>query len=184
MSASNDCAFETGGAAANMAMPKVAVNPALKMLQTTSVATDRPWYWEGNVQARIVEFLKSQGASVHASTDTASREQGKDIVAVDPEGQTIWITVKGFPEKSRNVQTRHWFAGALLDLARYRDKSRNACFGDGLTVWVSNLRSPAEADQCGTAILGLCGLLGQGRRNGDARRSRRSSMIALYGRFA
>jgi hypothetical protein len=75
----------------------------------------RPWYWEGNVQARIVQFLNSQGCTVHSESDTITRQPGKDIVATDCSGRTVWVTVKGFPDKSRNVQARHWFAGALLD---------------------------------------------------------------------
>ena len=92
----------------------------------------RPWYWEGNVQRRIVEFLKGNGCMVQSEADTASRQQGKDIVARNPEGQLLWITVKGFPEKSKNTQARHWFAGALHDLARYRNEDKNAVLAMGL----------------------------------------------------
>ena len=42
------------------------------------------------------------------------------------------MTVKGFPEKSKNVQARHWFAGAFLDLARYKDEDANASLAMGL----------------------------------------------------
>ena len=94
--------------------------------------SDRPWYWEGNVQDKIVQFLKSQGHTVHSASDTATRQQVKDIIAADPHGRTVWITVKGFPEKSKSIQARHWFAGALLDLARYKDENANALLAMGL----------------------------------------------------
>jgi hypothetical protein len=84
---------------------------------------ERPWYWEGHVQSGIVRFLQSTGVSVQSQANTATREQGKDIVAIDKDGATLWISVKGFPENSPNTQARHWFAGALLDLALYRSES-------------------------------------------------------------
>ncbi len=95
-------------------------------------ASDRPWYWEGNVQKRIVQFLIAKGQRVASHADTSTREQGKDIVAENGDGRALWITVKGFPEKSQHTQARHWFAGALLDLARYRDEDGNAVLAMGL----------------------------------------------------
>ncbi len=88
-----------------------------------TLVIERPWYWEGHVQAKIVEFLKAHGAAVQSQADTAAREQGKDIVAVDRDGCVLWVSVKGFPESSPNTQARHWFAGALLDMALYRAES-------------------------------------------------------------
>jgi hypothetical protein len=69
---------------------------------------------------------------VESVADTAAREQGKDIIARQSDGRLLWVTVKGFPERSANVQARHWFAGALLDMARYRDESEDALLGMGL----------------------------------------------------
>ena len=93
---------------------------------------ERPWYWEGNVQRKIVEFLQDRGFTLQSEADTASREKGKDIVARSPEGQLLWVTVKGFPEKSKNTQARHWFAGAHHDLARYRNEDGNVLLAMGL----------------------------------------------------
>jgi hypothetical protein len=92
----------------------------------------RPWYWEGNVQRKIVEFLVARRYQVLSEADTASRQQGKDIVARSPDGRTLWVSVKGFPEKSKNTQARHWFAGALHDMARYRDEDGAAILAMGL----------------------------------------------------
>ena len=52
--------------------------------------------------------------------------QGKDIEAVDPDGSVLWVSVKGFPQSSPNIQARHWFSGALLDLALYRAENGRA----------------------------------------------------------
>jgi len=92
----------------------------------------RPWYWEGNVQRKIVEYLKANAWSIQSEADTASREQGKDIVARGPQGELLWVTVKGFPERSKSVQARHWFAGAHHDLARYRNEDSNVLLAMGL----------------------------------------------------
>ena len=105
---------------------------AMAVSPSPSSASDRPWYWEGNVQKRIVDFLKSQGCTVHSESDTISRQQGKDIVARADDGRAVWVTVKGFPEKSKNIQARHWFAGALLDLARYRGEDPGVSLAMGL----------------------------------------------------
>ena len=89
---------------------------------------DRPWYWEGNVQARLVAWLRSQGYEIRRVADTASKQQGVDIIAVK-NGKELWISVKGYPE-SRNrtpapAQARHWFSGAVFDGLLYRDADPN-----------------------------------------------------------
>lgn len=83
----------------------------------------RPWYWEGNIQSVLVNWLVKQGYIIRAVSDTSARAQGKDIVAEDSEGKELWVTAKGYPEKSSNVQARHWFSDALMSLALYRDEN-------------------------------------------------------------
>lgn len=97
---------------------------------TISVA--RPWYWEGNVQHRIVDYLETAGCLISSAADTESREAGKDIEAETEGARTLWITVKGLPEKSRNTQARHWFSQALFDLILYREEDSNVKLGIGL----------------------------------------------------
>ena len=106
-------------------------SPALPPRQQ-AIDGQRPWYWEGNVQRRIVDFLRERGYVIQSEADTASRQQGKDIVARGADGRILWVTVKGFPEKSKNPQARHWFAGALHDLTRYRDEDESAVLAMGL----------------------------------------------------
>jgi len=91
----------------------------------------KPWYWEGNVQAKIVEYLESMEWEILTSANTATREAGKDIVAIK-EGKELWISVKGWPEKSVNVQARHWFSGALFDLVLYKDQNPDVQLAIGL----------------------------------------------------
>ncbi len=90
-----------------------------------TVDARRPWYWEGNVQAQVVSYLVYNGHTIRNVANTASREAGKDIVAIAPDGSELWVSVKGYPEKSRNVQARHWFSGAVFDLLLYRGQDHD-----------------------------------------------------------
>jgi len=92
----------------------------------------RPWQWEGRVQERVVGFLRDSGWTVTRTADTANRERGKDIEAVGTGGQRLWVTVKGYPEKSPDQQARHWFAEVVYDLVRYRTGDQTVLLGAGL----------------------------------------------------
>ena len=106
--------------------------PVRKPVPLAAPSGERPWYWEGHVQQKIVQFLIDRGCTINSTADTASRQHGKDIVARTADGRTLWVTVKGFPEKSKNPQARHWFDGALGDLTRYRDEDSNVLLAMGL----------------------------------------------------
>jgi hypothetical protein len=88
------------------------------------VSDSRPWYWEGNVQATIVNYLAGNQHRIIRVADTDSRERGKDIIAVRPSGQALWVTVKGYPQgtarTSPATEARHCFAAALYDLVAWR----------------------------------------------------------------
>lgn len=81
------------------------------------------WYWEGKVQQRIVAHLVERGHAIQAVADTSKRLPGKDVVARTPQGETLWVSVKGFPKRSVHTQARHWFSQALFDMIRYRDEN-------------------------------------------------------------
>lgn len=93
---------------------------------------ERPWFWEGNVQARIVSELVRTGFQIKRVADTKSREPGRDIEAISPDGHELWASIKGFPEKSGNTQARHWFADAVLDLLLYKDENPTVQLALGL----------------------------------------------------
>lgn len=85
----------------------------------------RPWYWEGNIQATLASYLAKEGYKIMAIANTASRENGKDIEAIMPDGKKLWISVKGWPEKSQNTQARHWFSQGMFDIILYRNESKD-----------------------------------------------------------
>lgn len=87
------------------------------------VSKTPPWYWEGNIQSKLVAYLAGQGYFIRSVADTASRLQGKDIVAVTPEGRELWVSVKGFPENNSCTQARHYFAQAIFDVILYHSEN-------------------------------------------------------------
>lgn len=72
---------------------------------------------------KLVTCLASQGYSIRSVVDTASKLQGKDIVAITPEGRELWVSVKGFPESNSFTQARHYFAQAVFDVILYRSEN-------------------------------------------------------------
>jgi Holliday junction resolvase-like predicted endonuclease len=103
--------------------PTGAVEPA-GAAPTDTKAVGRP---EAHVQAQIVEHLSRDGWSIVQVANTASREQGIDIIATK-EGRTLAIEVKGWPGTAYAdprrahetkptapvLQARHWFSHAVL----------------------------------------------------------------------
>ena len=93
---------------------------ACQSQSTTTQPEERPWYWEGNVQAAVVRQIDGLGYRIQSTADTASKQQGKDVVAIAPSGQKLWISVKGYPRgtprTNPRTQARHWFAHAIFDL--------------------------------------------------------------------
>lgn len=90
---------------------------------------DEPWFWEGNVQAAVLEYLTKQGYSIVRYADTAKREQGKDIEACR-DSECLWVTVKGYPKGTPkthpSTQAAHWFKKALYDIVAWRGESEKA----------------------------------------------------------
>lgn len=89
-------------------------------------APARAWFWEGNVQSRLIAWLVERSWRIQSAANTAARTPGKDVIAAGPDGRELWVSVKGYPENSPNVQARHWYAGALFDLVLYRDEGSSA----------------------------------------------------------
>jgi len=118
------------------------------------------WYWEGNVQARVVSYLAYNGYTIQNVANTASREAGKDIVAVAPDGNELWVSVKGYPEKSPNVQARHWFSGAVFDLLLYRGQDPSAKLAlvlpEGFVTYTNLLPSIDWLKRTMIFVSGLC----------------------------
>lgn len=109
---------------------------ALGMESTTSPVVvrhevERPWFWEGYIQDRVVEHLISEGYGILRSANTASREPGIDIEA-ESDGRRLWVSIKGYPTSSPYMQARHWFGAAIFDLVLYREQRSDVSLALGL----------------------------------------------------
>ena len=96
-------------------------------MEPLEIELSRPWFWEGNVQATVVDYLASDGWIVSRQANTASKEPGKDI-ELERGGTSLWVTVKGFPEGTQrtrpSTQAQHWFKDALFDVIRWREENK------------------------------------------------------------
>ena len=96
-------------------------SPNSERIASVSCDDGKPWHWEGNVQSVIASWLAKNGYSIRQVSNTGTHEAGKDIIALDPEGKELWVTVKGFPEKKTenstnpSTQARFWFSHAIFD---------------------------------------------------------------------
>lgn len=89
-----------------------------------------PWFWVGNVQRAVVKHLQSLEYTIRSAAKTETRERGHDIFAVDKSGHTLWVSAKGYPERtgktSPPVRARHRFSHALFELILWRGESLTA----------------------------------------------------------
>jgi hypothetical protein len=96
----------------------------------SSACEGQPWYWEGNVQAAVVRHLESIGYSISFAADTATKQQGKDIIAINTFGRPLWVSAKGWPKGTARTkpqtQARHWFSHALFDLTLWHGADPSA----------------------------------------------------------
>lgn len=86
------------------------------------------WFWEGNVQSKVVNYLASQNYRIRSVADTASHQQGIDIIA-ERNSKSLWVSVKGYPKgtdkTNPSVQAAHWFKQAIFDIIEYRERDKN-----------------------------------------------------------
>lgn len=86
------------------------------------------WFWEGNVQSKVINYLSALDYQIHSFADTASHQRGIDIVA-EKDGKTLWVSVKGYPRGTAKtnplVQAGHWFKQAIFDMIEYRERDKN-----------------------------------------------------------
>lgn len=105
---------------------------------TWAVDTTKPWFWEGNVQTAVANYLVSQSYTIQSLANTATKAPGKDMMAMRND-IPLWITVKGYPTgtaKTRpSTQAGHWFKQAVFDIIAYRGEDANAELGLALPAF-------------------------------------------------
>jgi hypothetical protein len=87
-----------------------------------------PWYWEGHVQDRIVDYLRINGWTIKHVSNTTKREPGVDILAASGV-RSLRVEVIGYPEDKGKTppwtQARNWYSRVLMTaLGRYSPGSQ------------------------------------------------------------
>jgi hypothetical protein len=109
--------------------PPVTIASGPPVTVTADLPTD--WFWEGHVQAVMVDHLRRDGWTILSTADTATRGRGEDIAATK-EGRQLVVEVKGYPSvgyrdprrageiKRTNptLQAKHCYADAVLKALR------------------------------------------------------------------
>ena len=103
------------------------------MVTPTDWDKTEDWFWEGNVQEKIVQYMKdTEGFGIIETSDTRKKKPGPDILG-ERNGVKRHVSVKGFPskyytsdfpggkkgERKRTLssnQARKWFSQALFQL--------------------------------------------------------------------
>jgi hypothetical protein len=103
---------------------------------------DRPWSWEGNVEAAVQKHLASTGWTIAEKATSDGDERAPDISAMGDDG-TLWVSVKGYPPetaRSRTNQARQSFADGLLDLIVWRSTNAEAALALALPDFIAYRR--------------------------------------------
>lgn len=111
---------------------EVTVTPSAPSVSTQKSRSTLPksenWFWEGNVQAKVINYLVGQGYNIRSVADTASHQPGKDVVA-EKDGEHLWVSVKGYPQgtdrTNPSAQAGHWFKQVIFDVIEYRERDGN-----------------------------------------------------------
>ena len=102
---------------------------------------DKPWYWEGNVQSVVAQFLTGKGYTIRRVANTLTKEQGKDIIAVSSTGQELWVSVKGRPGRTPRttpyLMARHYLSHAMRDMLVWRDENESVDLALGLPEFIT-----------------------------------------------
>ena len=102
------------------------------------------WYWEGNIQEKIVIHLQNQGYDVIA-VDTIKKTIGADIIAKKFDKKIV-VEVKGWPSDKYSdgpkkgqlkptqptLQAKHWLSEAFLTIIRRKQFFLDSTLAIGL----------------------------------------------------
>lgn len=152
--------ISTGGARSGQAFP-------IGVGNETRRPPSGEWFWEGNIQRRIGDWLQADGWTIRSAADTAARKRGIDLIAVRGK-RTLLVEVKGYPSRRYvrgpkageakptppGLQARHWFAEALLSALLRQDEMPRAQLALGFPD-KSRYRDLLEKTQSALRALGV-----------------------------
>ena len=90
----------------------------LYLLERLYSCSDKPWYWEGNVQGELGFWLLGMEWTVLHVSDTRARGRGPDLLA-RRDRRLLTVEVKGWPQSQRS----HPCSVAGANWARAFDKA-------------------------------------------------------------
>jgi hypothetical protein len=135
-----------------------------------AVAASDEWFWEGNVQSKLLAHLVSHGWDVVRAADTRSRESGTDVI-VRRGGRLLHVEVKGWPSATYRdpakahlkkptlpaTQARVWFNDAVVHGLRLREAHPEddvaLCFPDKDTYRALCRGIAGSLKKCGIELL-------------------------------
>ena len=104
---------------------------------------EKEWFEETNVARKIRDYLRKMGYQIIKFNED-KRQRGLDIVA-EKDGVEVIVEVKGYPSDkyvrgkkkgqkkptNPNLQAKHWFSEALLQVLLAKSENTNAviCMG-------------------------------------------------------
>ncbi len=119
---------------------------------------DQEWFWEGNVQARVLDYMQQEeGFTILSPGESLAAEQGVEIVAERAAGDQVvhrLVSVRGWPSTMYTrgalagqprttrpeVIARNWIAQVVLDLALGRGADPDADLSLALPARASYIR--------------------------------------------
>jgi hypothetical protein len=121
--------------------------PTIRISEIDKWNKENDWFWEGNIQQKISDYLISMGYNEVKTVNTHLKDKGPDITG-EKDGTKWVIEVKGYPsdkyvqdtdrytkgESKRtnpSTQARHWFSEALTSilLTKSEDPTKMICLG-------------------------------------------------------
>lgn len=102
--------------------------PSTAVIEISESPKIDDWFWEGNVQEKVIQFLVELGYTIVSSADTESHQTGVDVIAIK-YSRELWISVKGYPHGTTKTnptnQAGHYFKDAIFDIINYRERDKN-----------------------------------------------------------
>jgi hypothetical protein len=73
--------------------PNLTASLVEEQSKPSSQPDEQPWHWEGHVQAAVVRHIQTLGFRIEFVANTATKQRGKDVIAIAPSGQTSATTI-------------------------------------------------------------------------------------------
>lgn len=111
-------------------------------MATDAPKTTDPWYTEGNVRSRLLDWLHRHGYFEPRDAETKSRGDD-DLIVEGAYGARRRISVRGFPGADMQEQAHAWLGSAVLDLSVHRNEGTDVGLALALPAGFAVFTKPA-----------------------------------------